>query len=72
MSAIRGKVEHRDLEGGVWLLVADDGKRYTLIGAPRELRTAGAQVEVEGTVDEGGMGLAMAGPQLHVRTFKKI
>ena len=72
MSAIRGKVEHRDLEGGVWQLVGDDGKRYTLVGAPKELRAAGARVEVEGTIDEGGFGIAMSGPQLHVRTFKKL
>jgi len=72
MSKIRGRVEHRDLEGGIWLLASDDGKRYTLIGAPKDLRVAGARVEIEGSIDEGGMGIAMSGPQLHVRKFEKL
>src|SRR5205823_1065801 len=28
---VRGRVERRDLEGGIWQLVAEDGKRYTLV-----------------------------------------
>jgi len=66
---IRGRVERRDLEGGIWQLVADDGKRYTLVGAVAGL-TAGAQVEVEGTIDDG-FGIAMAGPQLRVQRVRK-
>jgi len=65
---VRGRVERRDLEGGFWQLVADDGKRYTLVGAIGGLR-AGVQVEVEGTIDEG-FGIAMAGPQLRVQKIR--
>jgi hypothetical protein len=61
---VRGRVERRDLEGGIWQLVAEDGKRYTLVGAVSGLK-AGSQVEVEGTLDDG-FGIAMAGPQLRV------
>jgi hypothetical protein len=67
---LRGKVERRDLEGGIWQLVADDGKRYTLVGAIGRLK-AGAQVEVEGTIDEG-FGIAMAGPQLRVSRIREV
>ncbi len=67
---VRGRVERRDLEGGIWQLVADDGKRYTLVGAIGGVK-AGAQVEVEGTVDEG-FGIAMAGPQLRVLTIRPV
>lgn len=66
---VRGRVERRDLEGGFWQLVADDGKRYTLVGAIGGLK-AGAQVEVEGTIDEG-FGIAMAGPQLRVQKIRQ-
>ena len=70
---LSGKVEHRDLEGGIWELVTDGGERYTIVGASRDLMVAkGSRVEVDGSVDEGGFGLAMAGPQLRVRSFKKI
>jgi hypothetical protein len=67
---LRGKVERRDLEGGIWQLVADDGKRYTLVGAIGRLK-AGAQVEVEGTIDDG-FGIAMAGPQLRVSRIREV
>jgi hypothetical protein len=67
---LRGKVERRDLEGGIWQLVADDGKRYTLVGAIGRLK-AGAQVEVEGAIDEG-FGIAMAGPQLRVSRIREV
>ena len=69
---IAGTVEYRDLEGGVWQLAADDGKRYTLLGARTELRAAkGQRVEVEGSVDEG-FGISMSGPQLRVDKLRKL
>jgi hypothetical protein len=72
MSAFRGRVEKRDLEGGVWQLVADDGKRYTLVGSLSGLQ-AGANVEIDGEVDAGGgFGIAMAGQQLRVRKVRKL
>jgi hypothetical protein len=67
---IRGRVERRDLEGGIWQLVAEDGKRYTLVGSVGAVN-AGQQVEVEGTVVEG-FGIAMAGPQLRVQKIRSV
>jgi hypothetical protein len=69
---ITGTVEFRDLEGGVWQLAADDGKRYTLLGSRGELKSAkGQRVEVEGSLDDGA-GIAMAGPQLRVDKLRKL
>jgi len=69
---VTGTVEFTDLEGGFWRLRADDGKRYTLLGAAAELRAAkGARVEIEGSLDEG-FGIAMAGPQLRVQRIRKL
>ncbi|HWE25414.1 MAG TPA: hypothetical protein VG496_15860 [Myxococcales bacterium] len=67
---VRGRIERRDLEGGIWQLVAEDGKRYTLVGSVGRLK-AGARVEVDGNVDEG-FGIAMAGPQLRVTGIREI
>ena len=67
---VRGKVERQDLEGGFWQLVAEDGKRYTLVGAVGRLKP-GALVEVDGNVDEG-FGIAMAGPQLRVTSVREL
>jgi len=59
---VTGTIEYRDLEGGVWQLKGDDGKRYTLLGRIGE--KSGSRVEVEGILDESGLGIAMAGPLL--------
>ena len=70
---VTGTVEFRDLEGGLFQLDADDGKRYTLLGAKKELKAAqGQRVEVDGPVDEGGFGIGMSGPQLKVEKLRKI
>lgn len=69
---LTGTVEYRDLEGGIWQLAADDGKRYTLLGSRGELRAAqGQRVEVEGSIDQG-FGIAMAGPQLRVTRLRRL
>ena len=67
---VTGTIEFRDLEGGLWQLKGDDGKRYTLLG--RIDASSGARVEVEGFLDEGGFGIGMAGPQLKVSKLKKL
>lgn len=71
---LRGKVEKRDLEGGIFQLVSDSGARTTLVGARSELAAlVGKPVEVEGSDDEGGgFGLAMAGPQFTVSKVRKL
>jgi hypothetical protein len=69
---ITGTVEFRDLEGGLFQLKADDGKRYTLLGAKGDLKAAkGTRVEIEGSLDEG-FGISMSGPQLRVDKLRKL
>jgi hypothetical protein len=69
---ITGTLEYVDLEGGLWRLNADDGRRYTLLGSKAELKSArGARVEVEGSLDEG-IGIGMSGPQLRVGRVRKL
>jgi hypothetical protein len=71
---LRGKIEHRDLEGGIFHLVEAHGARTTLVGANDKLRPLiGCEVEVEGVLEaEGGFGFAMAGPQLRVERVQKL
>ena len=69
---VTGTVEYRDLEGGTFQLAADDGKRYTLLGSKKELKSAqGQRVEIDGSVDEG-FGISMSGPQLKVDKLRKL
>ena len=67
---LTGTLDFKDLEGGLWQLKADDGKRYTLLGRIHE--KSGARVEVEGSLDEGGFGIGMSGPQLRVLSVRKL
>jgi hypothetical protein len=69
---VNGTVEFVDLEGGLYRLKGEDGKRYTLIGGRGDLKAAkGARVEVEGSLDEG-FGVGMSGPQLRVSKIRKL
>lgn len=69
---LSGTVHYRDLEGGMYELSADDGKRYTLSGSKSELKGArGARVEVEGEVEEG-FGISMSGPRFRVSRVRKL
>ncbi len=62
---LKGTIRRSDLEGGQWILVAEDGEQYQLNGA---LGTAkdGMSAEVEGKVDKGAMSFGMMGAQLTV------
>ena len=69
---LRGRIEFQDLEGGIFELAAEDGKRYTLLGRKSELHAAeGQRVEIDGQI-ESGFGIAMRGQQLRVEKLRKI
>ncbi len=68
MAKFSGTIKRSDLEGGHWLLVTADGDEYQLEGGGDCV--AGQQVDVEGSVDRGAMGLAMTGPILKVKSIK--
>jgi hypothetical protein len=69
---VRGTVEFRDLEMGVWVLAGDDGKTYQIAGGRSSLLKEGQRAEIEGDVDEDAMGTAMVGPVLRVRGYKLL
>jgi hypothetical protein len=62
---LKGTIRRSDLEGGQWILVAEDGEQYQLNGA---LGTAkdGMHAEVEGKVDKGTMSFGMMGAHFTV------
>ena len=69
---IRGTVEFRDVEMGVWVLAGDDGKTYQLAGGRSSLLKEGQRVEIDGDVDAAAAGIAMVGPVLRVRSYKAL
>ncbi len=69
MKKISGKVVFRDLEGGVWELVGDDGARYALHGGRFQ---DGERVTVEGDVAQDMLGIGMTGaPALKVKKVSR-
>ncbi|HZJ55935.1 MAG TPA: hypothetical protein VFD38_17465 [Myxococcaceae bacterium] len=69
---VRGTVEFRELEMGVWVLVGEDGRTYQIAGGRSSLLKEGQRVEIDGEVDEAAMGVAMVGPILRVRRYRVL
>ena len=67
---VRGTVEFRDVEMGVWVLVGEDGRTYQIVGGRSSLLKEGQRVEIDGDVDDGAVGVSMVGPVLRVRSYK--
>jgi hypothetical protein len=57
---LKGTIRKSDLEGGHWILVAENNDQYQLTGALAGA-TDGSSVEVEGKVDKGAMSFGMMG-----------
>lgn len=70
MTTLQGTVVFRDIETGVWVLQADDGRTYLLAGGDRKLKKDGARVEVEGAVDDAALTAAMVGPRFSVKRYR--
>ena len=69
---VRGTVEFRDVEMGVWVLVGDDGRTYQLAGGRASLLKEGQRVEVDGDVDDAAVSVSMVGPVFRVRGYKLL
>ena len=69
---VRGTVEFRDVEMGVWVLAAEDGRTYQLAGGRASLLREAQRVEIDGEVDEAAVSVAMVGPVLRVRSYKLV
>jgi hypothetical protein len=69
MAKFTGTVRLNDLEGGFYELETRGGQRYRL---SRCKEPAGANVEVEGTLESGGFGLQMSGPSITVKQITRI
>lgn len=68
---IVGTLRRLSIEGGVWILVADDGRRFQLQPAPQSERE-GARVELEGDPKPQGVSFQMAAPIFEVRRLRRV
>ncbi len=72
MMKITGKIDRQGFGTGTWALLADNGQTYELKDIPSELESKGIKVEIEGEIREDVMTLAMIGPVLEVKNYKKL
>ena len=68
----KGRVVFEDLGAGVWLLDAEDGQRYELVGGDSGLYLQGQRVEVHGRLDLTAMSFGMAAPALKVERYTAL
>ncbi|RKH55965.1 DUF5818 domain-containing protein [Corallococcus aberystwythensis] len=66
---LSGTVQYQDLEGGVWVLKADDGRTYQLAGGDRKIKKDGQRISAEGSVQRDAVTAAMVGPVFHVTSY---
>jgi len=68
---VKGTIRRSDLEGGHWLLEANDGTQYQLVGKTEGCKD-GLSAEVEGKIDKNAMGIGMTGPHLMVQKITAL
>jgi hypothetical protein len=66
---VQGRLIFEDLGAGAWMVEAEDGKRYQLLGVDTGGFKEGARVEIEGELDRGAVTTAMAGPVFRVKRW---
>ena len=71
MAKLKGTIQHTDVEGGMWVLEADDGEKYQLAGHTKGL-TAGKRAELDGQVERDQMSFGMGGVIFTVRSVKLL
>ena len=69
---ITGKSRFIGLEGGFWAIEGDDGKKYTPINMPEQLKTEGARVRIRGQILEGAASLSMYGEAIRIISFETL
>ena len=68
---IIGVIEHLEVEGGVWVIRADDGTAYNPINLPEAFRRAGLQVEADAAPAEDVMSIGMVGPMIELARIRE-
>lgn len=71
MAKLTGTIRRSDLEGGLWILEAEDGDRYQLQGQVDALKD-GARAAITGKVERSAFGIGMSGPIVTVTKVEML
>ncbi|MDY6977088.1 MAG: ribose-phosphate pyrophosphokinase [Pseudomonadota bacterium] len=70
--SMKGSIIYKDLEGGFYAFIAENGDRYTLHGLDETYQKNGLVVEVEGTPKPDMMTFTQFGTVLQVSSVKVL
>ena len=70
--SIIGKSRFIGLEGGFWAIEGDDGRKYTPINMPEQLKCEGATVKIRGQILKGAVSLSMWGEAIRIISFETL
>ncbi len=68
---VKGTIQKIDLNGGVWVLQADDGQTYELYDCPEQIKNPGKSVVVHGKIIDVET-MNMVGSVLQVTGFSTL
>lgn len=67
-----GTVVWRTVEGGVWVIEADNGTTYNPIDLPEDYQVDGLRVHFEGQLRTDMMGIHMVGPLIEITSIREL
>ena len=68
---LTGTVTRLDIEGGLWVIRAQDGAKYNVINLPTEFQVEGAEIEADARRREHVLPNELAGPQIDLLRIRK-
>ncbi len=67
-----GKLEHKAIGLGSWVLITSEGTTYELKNSPAELLKVKGKVKITGKTRDDLMSLSMLGTILEVKSFEVV
>ena len=68
---LTGTVTKMDIEGGLWVIRAQDGAKYNVINLPQDFRVDGAEIEADARRRENVQTIDMAGPSIDIQRIRR-
>ena len=68
---LTGTVTRMDIEGGLWVIRAQDGAKYNVINLPQEFQVEGAEIEADARRREHVQVTGAAGPQIDILRIRR-
>jgi hypothetical protein len=69
---IKGKAVYNDFEDGFWGIEAENGKKYTPINMPEQLKMKGAEVVIQAEILQDAFSLSMWGEAIRIVGFETL